>query len=316
MKMGEGLYENRGKAGVLVGKSKLMRRREAVGWLFILPWFIGFVLLFIQPMANFFVYSFTNFSFEGEGYVLKPLENGIWEHYIHALTGDAEFPRLIVEAFEQLLYQVPVIVFFSLFVATILNQKFRGRMIMRTIFFLPIIVTAGVVSEIIQSDMSSIVTLPSAGASNIFDVTMLTEFLLESGFPQGMVDMLTGMIANVADLVWKSGIQILIFMAALLSIPPSFYEVAQVEGASGWETFWKITFPTVSPFVLATIVYTIIDSFTSYDNQAMRYIRDYFMKDMNYSYAAAMAWLYFLLVLVVLGIVLLLCRRMVPRKER
>ncbi len=299
-----------------VGKSKLMRRREAVGWIFILPWFIGFVLLFVQPMVNFFIYSFTDFAFEGDGYVLKPLENGIWSQYIHALTGDAEFPRLIVEAFEQLLYQVPVIVFFSLFVATILNQKFRGRMIMRTIFFLPIIVTAGVVSEIIQSDMSSIVTLPSAGASNIFDVTMLTEFLLESGFPEGIVEVLTGMIANVADLVWKSGIQILIFMAALLSIPPSFYEVAQVEGASGWETFWKITFPTVSPFVLATIVYTIIDSFTSYDNQAMRYIRDYFMKDMNYSYAAAMAWLYFLLVLVVLGIVLLLCRRMVPRKER
>lgn len=155
---------------------------------------------------------------------------------------------------------------------------------MRAIFFLPIIVTAGVVAEIIKADMSSIVALPAAGASNIFDVTILTQFLLESGLPNGLVDILTGMIANVADLVWKSGIQILIFMAALLSIPSSFYEVAQVEGASGWETFWKITFPTVSPFVLATIVYTIIDSFTSYDNQAMRYIRDYFMKDMNYSY--------------------------------
>ena len=149
-----------------------------------------------------------------------------------------------------------------------------------------------------------------------FDVTILTQFLLESGLPNGLVDILTGMIANVADLVWKSGIQILIFMAALLSIPSSFYEVAQVEGASGWETFWKITFPTVSPFVLATIVYTIIDCFTSYDNQAMRYIRDYFMKDMNYSYAAAMAWMYFLLVLIILGLVVLLCRRMLFQKER
>lgn len=296
-------------------KSKLIQRREAVGWLFILPWFIGLVLLFIQPMANFFLYSFTAFTFEGEGFVLKPLENGIFGQYLHALTGDAEFPRLIVESFEGLLYQVPVIVFFSLFVASILNQKFRGRMIMRTIFFLPIIVTAGAVSEIIHADMSSIVTLPSAGASNIFDVTILTEFLLKSGFPQGIVEVLTGMIANVADLIWKSGIQILIFMAALLSIPSSFYEVAQVEGASGWETFWKVTFPTVSPFVLATTVYTIIDSFTSYDNRAMRYIRDYFMKDMNYSYAAAMAWLYFLLVLLVLGLVVLLCRRMIPRRE-
>ena len=111
-----------------------------------------------------------------------------------------------------------------------------------------------------------------------------------------------------------------IWIAAAYSLTPVSYTHLDVykrqEGASGWETFWKITFPTVSPFVLATIVYTIIDSFTSYDNQAMRYIRDYFMKDMNYSYAAAMAWMYFLLVLIILGLVVLLCRRMLFQKER
>ena len=140
-------------------------------------------------------------------------------------------------------------------------------------------------------------------ASNIFDVTILTQFLLESGLPNGLVDILTGMIANVADLVWKSGIQILIFMAALLSIPSSFYEVAQVEGASGWETFWKITFPTVSPFVLATIVYTIIDSFTSYSNGLMQYILSE-TSQLHYSYAAAMTWIYFAAIMAVLGAIL------------
>lgn len=230
-----------------MGKSRLSKKREAIGWIFILPWFIGFLLLFVQPMVSFFRYSFYQFAFEGDGFVLKPLENGIWGQYIQALTGDAEFPRLIFEAFRDLVYQVPVIVFFSLFTATILNQKFHGRMIMRAIFFLPIIVTAGVVAEIIKADMSSIVALPAAGASNIFDVTILTQFLLESGLPNGLVDILTGMIANVADLVWKSGIQILIFMAALLSIPSSFYEVAQVEGAAAGKPFGKSPSPPCPP---------------------------------------------------------------------
>ena len=120
-----------------MGKSRLSKKREAIGWIFILPWFIGFLLLFVQPMVSFFRYSFYQFAFEGDGFVLKPLENGIWGQYIQALTGDAEFPRLIFEAFRDLVYQVPVIVFFSLFTATILNQKFHGRMIMRAIFFFP-----------------------------------------------------------------------------------------------------------------------------------------------------------------------------------
>lgn len=97
-----------------MGKSRLSKKREAIGWIFILPWFIGFLLLFVQPMVSFFRYSFYQFAFEGDGFVLKPLENGIWGQYIQALTGDAEFPRLIFEAFRDLVYQVPVIVFFSL----------------------------------------------------------------------------------------------------------------------------------------------------------------------------------------------------------
>ena len=297
-------------------KSRLRRKRDAMGWMFILPWFIGLLFFFIQPMVSFFRYSFVDFEFTDGGYALKPLEDGLFSHYIHAFTGDAEFPQLVMESLRDLLYQVPVVVFFSLFVAVILNQKFHGRMALRVIFFLPIIITSGVIAEIIKGDMSAIATLPASGASNIFDVSALNQFLLDSGLPQNLTDMLGRVIANVADLVWSSGVQILIFMAALLAIPPSHYEVAQVEGASGWEAFWKITFPMVSPFVLANLVYTIIDSFTNYGNQTMSYISSYFTKDFKYSYAAALSWIYFLLVLVLLGMVFLLCRRMVFYNNR
>ena len=290
-------------------KHNLTKRREAIGWYFILPWFIGLILFFIQPMIRFFQYSFTEFAFTESGYTLNSLSDGIFSNYISAIRNDAEFPKYIFEAFKNLLYQAPVIVFFRLFSAIILSGDFKGRMAMRTVFFLPLIITSGIVADIIRSDMTSVTMMSSSGSQNIFDVSALTQYLQESGFPTGVVSAVTGLIANVADLVWQSSVQILIFLAALLAIPPSYFEVARVEGASDWETFWMVTFPAVFPFVAATVIYTVIDSFTSYGNNAMRHIRDYFMKDMKYSYAAAMSFIYFLLVILTLGIIFLVCRR-------
>ena len=292
------------------------KKRAIAGWVFIAPWLCGIVLFFIQPLISLVRYSVTDFQFmQEQGSMFAPLERGWWENYRTAFQGDALFPQKFTATLLDMLYRVPVILIFSLFVAIVLNQKFKGRGFMRLIFFLPVLVTTGVISSIIKTSLTTVV-VGGDSATNIFSAALLTRQLLDAGLPEGLVNTVGGMIANVSDLVWSSGVQILVFLMGLLTIPQSHYEVAQVEGASGWETFWKITFPTVSPFVLATIVYTIIDSFTSYDNQAMRYIRDYFMKDMNYSYAAAMAWMYFLLVLIILGLVVLLCRRMLFQKER
>lgn len=291
--------------------NKLHSRREAVGWIFILPWFIGTVVFFIQPTLSLLRYSFSDFVFSDNGYSLLAPADGLLSHYRHAFIQDAYFPQHIFSAFRDLLYQTPVVVFFSLFAALLLSRKFRGRTVMRVIFFLPIIITSGVLAEMLRNDMSSIATMPTSGASNLFDVTLLTSFLLESGIPETLVGFLTTVLANLADLVWKSGIQILIFLAALLAIPASYYEVARVEGATGWETFWKITFPIVSPFVLANLVYTIVDSFTNTSNQVMKYISEYFIRDMNYSYAAAMSWIYFAMIIVVIGLIFLMFRKTV-----
>lgn len=297
-------------------KKSLIRKREVAGWLFILPWFIGLLLFFIQPMVTFFRYSFTNFVFTKSGYALNPLKDGLLGNYRQALMGDAQFPQLVFESFRDLLYQVPIIVFFSLFVAVILNRRFHGRLVMRTIFFLPIIITSSVIAQIIRQDTTSVATMPVSGSSNLFDVTTLTQFLLSSGLSSSVVNLLGTVMADVADLVWESGVQILIFLAALLAVPPSYYEVAQVEGASGWETFWKVTFPIVSPFVLANLIYTIVDRFTNYSNGIIQYILTYFMKDMNYSYAAALSWIYLVLIGIVLAVVFLICRRMVFYNNR
>jgi len=293
-------------------KKSLRHRREIAGWFFILPWLAGLIIFFLQPLLSILWYSFTKFVFDDSGYTLTVLSGGIFENYKNAITGDSQFPRLLIESVVSLVYQVPTVVFFCLFTALQLQKKFRGRTAMRTIYFLPIIITSGVIAEIIRRDASDIaLAAVNSSTSNLFDVSTLTQQLLEGGMPQGITGFLTGSVANVADLVWKSGIQILVFLAALLAVPPTYYEVAQVEGASGWETFWKVTFPVVSPFVLVNLVYTIVDSFTDYSNGVMRYITSYFIKDMNYSYASAMAWIYFLVMLVVLGIVFLVSRKMV-----
>lgn len=296
---------------IIMKHGNLRSRRDEVGWIFILPWVIGFLFFFLQPLVSLLWYSFTDFVLIDGGYELKKLDNGMFMQYVRALTEDARFPRLLLEAVSNLAYQVPIVVFFSLFMASLLNRKFHGRMVMRTIFFLPIIITSGVLAELIRSDVGSFAPVSTNRVGNIFDVSVLSHQLLESGLPAGITNILTGLAANVADLIWTSGIQILIFIAALLAIPPSYYEVAQVEGASGWETFWKVTFPIVSPFILVNLIYSIVDSFTVYSNEVMRYITVYFNRDLDYSYAAAMSWIYFATMLIILGIVFLAFRRSV-----
>ena len=282
-----------------------------MGWVFILPWFIGLLLFFIQPIFSLIHFSFTTFTLDEGGYSLKSLGGDLLANYREALFADANFPIKFVGSFTDLLYQTPIIVFFSLFSATLLNKNFRGRTVVRAIFFLPIIVSAGVVSSIIQADVSQIPTATTDGSSNIFDVSMLVNYLLQSGIPQQIVNIVSAVVADVAGLVWNSTVQILIFLIALLSIPKAYYEVADVEGATGWETFWKVTFPMISPFVLANTVYTIIDSFTNYSNLVIRYIMDFSVRDLKYSYSAAMAWIYFLVVSLLIALVFLLFRKII-----
>lgn len=288
--------------------NKLIRKRNSTGWLFIMPWLIGLLVFFVRPIISFFVYSFTDFNFADGGYALSPLADGVFSNYTSMFFKDSLFPIKLATGFGELLYRTPIIVFFSLFAATILNQPFKGRIAMRAIFFLPVIIMSGVVMDIMKKDMTSISTLESTEGS-LFSVAVLTEILLTSGLPSLITETLTKIISEVGSLIWDSGIQILIFLSSLLSIPSSYYEAAQMEGASGWEVFWKITFPMVSPFILANAVYTIVDSYSNYGNEVMFYIQSYFTKDMNLSYAAAMTWVYLLMVMIVLAVVFAVCRR-------
>ncbi len=290
----------------------MRKKRSIAGWLFIVPWLTGFIIFFFQPVLSFLRYSFGNFKMLPEGgYILEPLENGVFTHYINAWTIDSTYPLAFVDAFRHFSYEVPIIVFFSLFVAVILNQKFHGRTVMRAVFFLPIIITSGVMGLVLGQDMGAVEMGTAAGPSTIYDVTLLTNFLVKSGLPQNIIETLTGVVSNVAGLVWKSGVQILIFLIGLLAIPSSYYEAATVEGATGWETFWKITFPIVSPFILANIVYTLIVSCMEVGNGVIIYVLETATESFDYSYASAMMWMYFIVILLIVGLVFLICGRFV-----
>ena len=208
-------------------------------------------------------------------------------------------------------FDIPAILIFSLFVAVILNQKMVGRAAFRAIFFLPVVVSTGLMESIMNTSYSESGSGMDLGAEEtatdkVASALALEELLLSVfqglGFGEGLVTYIVGAVQSISTIINRSGVQILIFLAALQSISPAIYESCQIDGATSWETFWKITFPMVSPMILVNGVYTIIDNFTTESNSVMSVIDEtYASGKMHVS--AAMGWMYFLVVLLVVGII-------------
>jgi ABC-type sugar transport system permease subunit len=185
-----------------------------------------------------------------------------------------------------------------------LNQKFRGRTLARAVFFMPAIIATGPVYKIISGDMDSTGNTQAAQFSTLFSTDLIGSLLQFLGI-YGISDRMSGLISGIADnifgIVWSSGIQILLFLGALQNIPPSAKEAAQIEGATAWEFFWKITLPYVSPFILANLIFTVIDSFTSPTNAVMERILSV-KEELKFGAASAMAWGYFIIIAVAIGL--------------
>ena len=121
-----------------------------------------------------------------------------------------------------------------------------------------------------------------------------------------LVEYVTQMVNNIFDIVNRSGVQILIFLAGLQSISPAIYEASRIDGATSWETFWKITFPMISPMIMVNGVYTIIDSFTTTANPVMTFIDSVYSSTTSGQgqvQSSAMSWLYFIIVMLIILIV-------------
>ena len=283
------------------------RRIKRVGWLFLLPWLVGLVFFFLIPFIQSVVFSFNRVSIGDTGLDYQFLG---WENYRYILFEDADFNRNVLEQISGLAVDIPIILFFSVFVALLLNRKFRGRMFARSLFFLPVIIASGVVTEIIQNDV--FVSSVMRADTSTFQTEAVSEVLYRLQFSDDLISLFTTVTSQVFDLSWKTGVPILLFLSALQSIPETYFEVASIEGVNTWDAFWKITFPVLLPTCLLVTVYAMVDSFTDMSNQVMKSIVTRF-SEVKYGYASASAILYFAAIILVLLLIAALFFRKVIR---
>lgn len=289
---------------------KYENKRKIAGWLYISPWVIGVLIFFVQPLIKSVYFSLHSLSLKPEGGIaISPIPGNLFQNFQDAFIKDPDFLWYFREAVTKMLYSMPAIIVFSLFIAILLSKEFKGRSFMRAIFFLPVIITTGIIINIMQNSMSTISNNSGMETSNIFNSAMLIDLLINSGLPRVFVDYISGVVNNIIDLIWKSGVQILIFMSGILSIPKTYYEVGIVEGTTGWEAFWKITFPFIIPHLIINLIYTSIDILSSYDNNVMRYIIDVTYRKVLFGYGSALSWIYFITVLAFVALVFFVINR-------
>ncbi|PZD97101.1 sugar ABC transporter permease [Paenibacillus sambharensis] len=269
------------------------------GFLYVLPWLLGFIFFFLVPLLTSLRYSFSSIEAKSSGIMVT--FSG-WKNYVDALTVNTSFNRMLTEAVVNMAVNVPLIVIFSLFLAVLLNQKFVGRSAARSIFFLPVILASGVIMSLESTSLVQAINAES-GSSGIlsgFGSFELSRMMLQAGVNETIVDYLTGAVDRIYQIVSQSGVQILIFLAGIQTISPQLYEASKIEGATGYEAFWKITFPMVSPLILVNMIYTIIDSFSR--NSLTELIRDTGFVNFNFGLSSAMAWIYFAAIIIILSI--------------
>lgn len=266
---------------------------------YVLPWLIGFSLFFLIPLINSLRYSLSTVQSTEEGLTVEFI--GL-ANYIEALTVNTNFNRALTESILNMVVNVPLIVIFSLFLAVLLNQHFFGRSAARAIFFLPVILASGVIASLETNSLIEAVNAENQGGRflNALGTFELERMMVRAGVSDWIVTYLTGAVDRIYEIVSKSGVQLLIFLAGIQTISPQLYEASKIEGATGYEAFWKITFPMVSPLILVNVIYTVIDSFAS--NSTTTLIRTTGFSSFNFGLSSAMAWIYFLAVALILTV--------------
>jgi len=286
-------------------KTTLSQKNSIAGLLFILPWLVGVIYFFIKPFITVVLYSFHDIPTSG---IIKGSKFLGFEVFKKVFTEDTTFIRSFFESILGIFATSIFVIFFSIFVAIILKNEFHGRTLVRAIFFLPVIIATGPVLDIINGESIAQLMMSGESASMMFKVTSIEDILLQMGLSQKITTLFSTMVSEVFNLSWKSGIQILLFLAGLQNVPNQLYEAADVEGASGWEKFWRITFPMLTPILLLNTIYTVIDGFTSYSNTVIKQIVEQ-TQSLRLSYAAALGTTYFAVVFLIIMVIYLIINR-------
>lgn len=293
-------------------RSSLTNRQNNKGIIFVIPWLVGFLLFFIKPFIETVIYSLSEVNIAGG---VSTVYKGI-TNYQYIFTSDAIFLPALTSTVLTMLVNTPMILVFSLLAASLINREFKGRWFVRMVFFLPIIYGTGVLQSVQQNDNMYLIMLNRMGAVRS---ESMSGALLESMDITGMYYALASHLGEAGQLVYyvigaanqvfsiinRSGIQILIFLAALKSVPRHLYEAARVEGATGIDSFWKITLPLLLPHILTVTIFTVIDSFVNADNKIIELMQNTMFSNQNLGYGSALSMLYFITIIILLGVVAL-----------
>jgi len=285
-------------------------KRKLLGFTFLIPFLLGFVMLFAKPLVETFKYSFNKITIDEVGnMVFNPV--GI-QNYIDLFTTEVsssstQMLRVFTDENSNMLINVPLITLLALFLALLANRQFKGRAIVRMVFFLPIILGLEVVTDMLAVSTGSTEAVQMGGLfAESFVARMLVRY---TSIPMTYLNPIISFVENIFSVISRSGVQTLVFLAALQSISPSMYEVAKIEGATGYETFWKVTIPSILHIVVFVVIYTIVDVFLTSQIAQEAYI--FAFQQNKIGIGSALSVLYIFNVLLVLGIVLLFTRKVV-----
>ena len=299
-------------------------RQKLWGIAFVLPLVIGLIYFFIIPFFTTIIYSFSNVRNLGtnpSGKFLGVSTEWIgFDNYIYALNEHSTFKKTLLSAFGEILVQVPLILIFSLIIAVVLNTKFKGRAFVRAVFFMPVIFNSTAVEQAMSTGAELIESVESSGQDVFSSAFNFKDFLTNANLPTTVVSFLTSTADSIYDIISYSGIQIMIFLAAIQSVPNQLYEAAKMEGATQYEIFWKITFPMVTPMMLPAGVYTVVDALLRSDvTTTLKTFTTAGSRNMStglgelsyYGIHAAMSWMFALVSIVVIALVVVILNRMV-----
>lgn len=294
----------------------LERKKSLFGYVFVSPIILGLLIIYIPVLVQSCLYSFSS----NAGRYGEKTDFIGWQNYHNALFEETDFLQTVYSSTVALLPQIFIILIFSFFMANILNQNFRGRSIARVIFFIPVVLSTGIVTY-----FDNLTTLSDTYASGeklnvgtstaVFDMREIEAVMMSIFGNSGLSTVIATAIDSLYTVITSSGVQMLIFLSGLQSISINMYEAAKVEGATGWEVFWKISFPMISPLILVNLLYTVIDLFTSIDNKTISFIATYYENVATYPLASAFSWMYTVLLLLFVGVVYLLVNKLIVYQD-
>lgn len=287
------------------------------GVAFCTPFVVGFLLFFLSPMIMYGVMAFSKLVLNNEGNM--EFEPRGWQNFYEALFVQDSYLKQVFSSLGELLVMFPSVLLFSLFIAMLLNQKFRGRTTARAIFFLPVLIASGVAAigqtDALTNTAVEAISGMSSEGGNTLNLTKTLMNMVGASLDVRFFTVVETLISKIYSIVMASGVQILTFLAGLQAISPSLYEASAIEGATAWENFWKITLPMISPIILVNAVYTVVDVLGSTSNTVVNRLYALSIGESNYGLSAAMGLIYFGLMFALVGLVIFLISRMVFYEE-